>query len=327
MTRGGKQQRQLIDGDASSSSSSSSSVSPTSSTSFAWNSGAVDNNNNNNVSRSRDHLLQAFRNDACRRIFPIPFPNFTFVTNTLSFLYTKDLRLREARIVPTEKVFCLRVSVESMKYLKNQSKMVTASMLDTPFLFIERHDDDDDSIGGEGGGGKRRREEVDAYCLSYPGWDPSSAAANNVDADCVFPSLSIDDLSDNAFMRRIEDEEIVWQAYQAFLLCPMVNMICEYKGTAEEQQEHALSCCTAAVEKLMQTKQDVDFEAEMDELLGNDAYFVCKKDSRQVVLLHSLSARTFCHSSRGYSFLVQKSLVPLGLYAGYILRAVWKRRR
>lgn len=116
--------------------------------------------------------------------------HLAFDMNTLSFLYSHDMKLLDIRSVPLKKLFCARLSPRTMSFLHDQARRrpcvfvlrtaaaaaapmemtlcaqvhrVADAMLDSAFLFIKQQ-------GGED-------EKVEAYCLSHPLWGPARCAA------------------------------------------------------------------------------------------------------------------------------------------------------
>ena len=165
-------------------------------------------------------------------------PCLAFQANTLSFLYSRDLKLREARIVPVEKLFCMAICPENMPFVYDQDRRMTRSLLDSPFLFVEK--------GCDG--------KVDAYCLSYPCWGSSPPLVSRhqnhhqhpgthrngiSSSSSSLPVPSRMDLYVHGVMRMVQDEEDARKAFEAFCACPLAKMICEHGDDAEDQQRNA----------------------------------------------------------------------------------------
>ena len=109
-------------------------------------------------------------------------PHFCFGMNTLSFLYSYDMKLMDVRSVVRKKLFPVSISPQRMQFLHEQARQlsacflhvpatacndsvlkkqvfrVTSAMLDSAFVFVEKHPME---------GGTNR---VSAYCLSHPSW-------------------------------------------------------------------------------------------------------------------------------------------------------------
>lgn len=256
------------------------SPSPTSTTSLAWNM-LLSIQQQQDHHQSSSSILPASSTggksgSSSSRGPRIP-PTFKFVTSTLSFLYSCDLRLLEARVVPMEKSFCLRVSPETMQFVHRQAQAATTSILDTAFLFVERR-------GHNATTDQQQTCNVDAYCLSHPDWN------NQISQ---LPPPSYEEIKANALMRAIEDEEEVRRAFEAFKACPVARMVCELECSVEKQQGNALSVCAAAISSSLSSGgegEEVDPAAQLREMLMQDPYFVCGKDSRHVVFVLSFSA-------------------------------------
>lgn len=200
---------------------------------------------------------------------------------TLSFLYSHDLKLLEVRVVPMEKLFALGISPSRMQFVHEQMYRVTASMLDSPFVFVEKPPMQ---------GGCNR---VNAFCLSHPSWGappplpPDHHLQNQVDTPPSIPPSSsfvthskatlaaarksgmlfyllssccnnnsedskaavrtvllpptTSDLRKEGYMRMITDEDEVRDAFARFQSCPLANVACELQDDAEQQMKNCAS--------------------------------------------------------------------------------------
>jgi hypothetical protein len=166
--------------------------------------------------------------------------HYPFCTRTTSVLYTADLVFKEARSVGNTKMFSYSLSPAQMHCIHGQKQRVTASLLEQPFVFVERS--------------RSPLSAVDAYALchnpssrdslSSPGCDSCLSSSSTASASSrsnkrdrpqsdTVPSLNA--LRSTGFMKKLEDEEQVARAYQVFLDSPRLQAVFEDENFAGDE--------------------------------------------------------------------------------------------